>query len=277
MNQYKENEKEVNRRMGERRELIEGVWNYLYEKYEGKGAGVIKKEYNEKVYIGEIRDILIQTNDEHSEENYKKMDKIWEWIHNDRKENEDIERISKEYPVYVWRGDMTKLKIECIVNAANCEGLGCFQRGHRCIDNVIHDEAGPRLRRECREIMKRVGKIKTGENIVTEGYYLPSKKVIHTVGPIVVEDEPTTEDRKELGKCYMNCLEECKRRGIREIAFCNISTGVFGYPEKKACKVAITKVKKWLEKNEGVMDKIVFVSYTSTNEELYKKYCKMYF
>lgn len=264
--------------MSEKREVIEKVWEYLYEKYEGCKAGVVRKEYNEKTYIGEIRDILIQTNDEHEEEMYIKMDKIWEWIQEDREDKgEEIERISEEYPVFVWRGDMTKLKIECIVNAANTDGLGCFQRGHRCIDNVIHDEAGPRLRRECREIMSKRGKIQTSENIVTNGYYLPCQYIIHTVGPIVMEDEPTKEDRKELGKCYIECLEECKKRGIREIAFCNISTGVFGYPLQKACKVAITNVKKWIEKNREVMDKIVFVSYTNKNDELYKKYCKIYF
>eukprot|EP01118_Nematostelium_gracile_P011479 TRINITY_DN4077_c0_g1_i1.p1 TRINITY_DN4077_c0_g1~~TRINITY_DN4077_c0_g1_i1.p1 ORF type:complete len:251 (-),score=61.45 TRINITY_DN4077_c0_g1_i1:152-904(-) len=143
--------------------------------------------------------------------------------------------LDPKYKVVVWRGDITTLKIDAIVNAANCYMLGCFTPGHLCIDNVIHSFAGPRLRQECRQMMKDQPLEPTGKAKMTKAYCLPSKFVLHTVGPIISRGGP--EQPELLGSCYKECLELCKKEGIKSIAFCCISTGVFGYPQEPAAKL----------------------------------------
>jgi O-acetyl-ADP-ribose deacetylase (regulator of RNase III) len=128
--------------------------------------------------------------------------------------------------VALWRGDITLLQIDAIVNAANSQMLGCFKPGHKCIDNVIQDKAGPRLRMECRQIMQAQGHLEpTGQAKITHAYCLPCKHVIHTVGPIC---EDHVEKPRELASSYVSCLDLARSHGLRSIAFCCISTGVFG-------------------------------------------------
>jgi O-acetyl-ADP-ribose deacetylase (regulator of RNase III) len=139
------------------------------------------------------------------------------------------------------------LRVHAIVNAANKYGLGCFVYSHKCIDNIIHCKAGPLLRKECQEIMKNKGTIQTGDAIVTKAYKLPCKYIIHVVGPIYKED---IDPIKNLEKCYETCLEKCKINKCHSIAFCCVSTGIFGFPKKLASKIAIRTVREWTKKNE---------------------------
>mmetsp|Transcript_95403 Transcript_95403/g.199599 ORF Transcript_95403/g.199599 Transcript_95403/m.199599 type:complete len:287 (+) Transcript_95403:196-1056(+) len=153
----------------------------------------------------------------------------------------------------VWQGDITRLGVGAVVNAANDAGLGCFQPSHKCIDNVIHRAAGPRLRLACARELERKssrwgGKLPTGQVIATEAFNLPAEWVMHTPGPI-------GEQPELLASCYRNVLNACRKRHIRTVAFCCISTGLYGYPNDAAAKVAIRTVKEWLdevEKAEGV-------------------------
>ncbi|MDE7213778.1 MAG: protein-ADP-ribose hydrolase, partial [Anaeroplasmataceae bacterium] len=159
--------------------------------------------------------------------------------------------------IYLWQGDITTLKCDAIVNAANSQMLGCFIPNHRCIDNAIHTYAGIQLREECNNLMKSLGReAKTGEAFLTSAYNLPSKYVIHTVGPIVYASL-TEEDKNALEKCYNSCLELAESKKITSLAFCCISTGEFHFPNEEAAKIAIQTVLKYKEKT-GSKLKVIF-------------------
>lgn len=181
-------------------------------------------------------------------------------------------QVTEKSRMILYRGDVTKLEVSSIVNAANENMLGCFTPGHRCVDNVIHCASGPRLRNECVRIMATKKSLETGGAIITPAYSLPCKYVIHTVGPIISDDEPTREQEKELDSCYANSLQLCKENNIHEIAFTNISTGVFGYPVDLACKTAINSVLKWLLKNKDYKIDVIFCTFTQDNYYVYKEY-----
>jgi O-acetyl-ADP-ribose deacetylase (regulator of RNase III) len=147
------------------------------------------------------------------------------------------------YPrIALFQGDITRLKTDAIVNAANSQMLGCFVPGHNCIDNCIHSAAGLQLRDECYHLMlAQKHEEKTGSAKITLGYNLPAKYVIHTVGPIV-EVRPTLQNQKDLASCYRACLDLAVAHRCRSIVFPCISTGVFGYPKKEAAKLAVETV-----------------------------------
>lgn len=167
------------------------------------------------------------------------------------------------------RGDITKLKVGAIVNAANSGMLGCFTPGHKCVDNVIHCASGPRLRNECYRLTKSKPNLITGEVVITPAYSLPSKFVIHTVGPIISDNNPTIQQRQELQDCYYNSLELAKINNLHEIAFSNLSTGVFGYPIDLACVDAIESCLSWINKNRNYDMKIIFCTFTNDNYNEY--------
>lgn len=144
----------------------------------------------------------------------------------------------------LWQGDITRLKVDAIVNAANSRGLGCWHPLHACIDNAIHSAAGLQLRQKCNDILKG-GMINTGEAIITPAYNLPAKYVIHTVGPIIPDGVPTKEQERQLAVCYKNCLRMAMDNGCRSIAFCCISTGEFRFPNRRAAEIAIQTVKEY--------------------------------
>lgn len=144
----------------------------------------------------------------------------------------------------LWQGDITRLKVDAIVNAANSRGLGCWHPLHACIDNAIHSAAGLQLRQKCNDILKG-GMINTGEAIITPAYNLPAKYVIHTVGPIIPDGVPTKEQERQLAACYKNCLRLANDNGCRTIAFCCISTGEFRFPNRCAAEIAIQTVKEY--------------------------------
>ncbi len=177
------------------------------------------------------------------------------------------------YPrLRLWQGDITRLKVDAIVNAANSQLLGCFIPMHRCIDNAIHSAAGIQLRNECASLMKAQGHEEaTGKAKITRGYNLPSKWVIHTVGPIVYGDYPTPEDCQLLADCYSNCLHLAQKHGLGSIAFCCISTGEFHFPQDKAAEIAVSTVLKFIESHpETTLKSIIFNVFKDSDYNLYK-------
>lgn len=170
--------------------------------------------------------------------------------------------------VSLWRGDITTLAVDAIVNAANSQMLGCWVPGHFCIDNAIHTFAGIQLRAECDRIMRKQGHAEpTGMAKVTSAYNLPSKWVIHTVGPIA-NGTPTEADRGLLACSYKSCLDAAKEIGARSIAFCCISTGVFGFPQNDAAQIAVKTVRDWINRNE-VDIHVIFNVFGQKDEDIY--------
>ena len=173
----------------------------------------------------------------------------------------------------VWRGDITRPSVDAIVNAANAELLGCFRPGHTCIDNAIHSAAGPRLRDDCARIIEIQGHPeRSGDAKITRAYHLPSRFVLHTVGPIVAGGRVQPQDERTLVSSYQSCLELARSMpSIRTLAFCAISTGVFGYPKDRAAEVAVRTVRGWLREHPGAFDLIVFTVFSDDDEGAYER------
>lgn len=172
--------------------------------------------------------------------------------------------------VYLWQGDITRLSVDAIVNAANNELLGCFIPCHSCIDNAIHSAAGVQLRLECSRIMKRQNSTEpTGKAKITKGYNLPCQYILHTVGPVIYGDV-TEKDCGLLADCYISCLELASERCLKSVAFCCISTGEFHFPPEYAAKIAVQTVLKWLEENNSGMG-VVFNVFKDSDYEIYKQ------
>lgn len=177
----------------------------------------------------------------------------------------------------LWQGDITRLQVGAIVNAANSQMLGCFVPCHRCIDNAIHSAAGMQLREECSRIMQekrmRYGRRyeePVGGAVLTKAYHLPCDYVIHTVGPIVY-GELTDALREDLRRCYESVLRCCVETGIRSVAFCCISTGEFHFPNEEAAEIAVKTVTDFLETNEDVMKRIIFNVFKDEDREIYER------
>lgn len=177
----------------------------------------------------------------------------------------------------LWQGDITTLKAGAIVNAANSQMLGCFIPMHHCIDNCIHTYAGIQLREECarqmNELRDRYGpgyEQPTAVPMLTGGYNLPAEHIIHIVGPIV-ETGLTPELEEDLAACYRNTLDLCLKNGIRSVAFCSISTGVFRFPKERACEIAVDTVSRWLAEHPGAMDRVIFNVHKKEDRSNYEK------
>ena len=148
--------------------------------------------------------------------------------------------------------------------------LGCFVPGHRCIDNAIHTYAGMQLRLACANLMNEQGHEEPTARVkVTPAFNLPSSYVFHTVGPIVPSHKPGPREELLLRRCYASCLEEATRRGLGTLAFCCISTGVFGYPQKAAARVAIDAVRHHLDHNDPNL-KVIFNVFLASDEAIYR-------
>ena len=174
---------------------------------------------------------------------------------------------SIENGIYLWQGDITTLKCDAIVNAANSQLLGCFHPLHNCIDNCIHTYAGIQLRNKCSELMKKQGyEEPTGRAKITLAFNLPCKYVIHTVGPIV-NVNLTDEHRKLLKSCYLSCLKIAEENGLKSIAFCCISTGVFGIPKKDAAKIAVDTVREFKKQSDI---KVIFNVFKDEDRIIYE-------
>ncbi len=182
-----------------------------------------------------------------------------------------ITRLSDLSPVedniYLWRGDITTLECGAVVNAANSGMTGCYVPCHNCIDNCIHTFAGIQLRNECNRIMQAQGfEEPTGQAKITAAYNLPCDFVIHTVGPIV-DGRLTDKHCRLLESCYKSCLEAAVQNQIDSIAFCCISTGVFGFPQKEAAELAVKTVREFI-KTQNI--KVIFNVFRSDDYEIYK-------
>ena len=186
--------------------------------------------------------------------------------------------------VAIWQGDMSILAAEAVVNPANGILLGCFLPTHKCLDNILHAQAGPRLRVACAK-MKEQLKIHDDDNgqcRVTEAFSLPAKYVFHTVGPNLVEynrrgeplppRKPTNVDRAELTSCYTTCLDTALELGVKSLAFCCISTGVFGYPSDEAAQLALMTTQEWMNRNAGkAVPLVIFNVFLDKDLHVYQK------
>ena len=175
--------------------------------------------------------------------------------------------------IYLWQGDITTLRCDAIVNAANSAMTGCYLPNHRCIDNAIHSFAGVELRLECDEIMNRQGYGEpTGQAKITNAYNLPCKYIIHTVGPII-SYKLTSEDCELLANCYRSCLNLAAKNNLESIAFCCISTGEFHFPNDKAAQIAIKTVEEFMKKDTSVK-KVIFNVFKDMDKEIYRELLK---
>lgn len=171
----------------------------------------------------------------------------------------------------LWRGDITTLAADAVVNAANSQLLGCWAPLHYCIDNAIHTFAGVQLRIECAHIMAEQGHDEpTGRAKTTPAYNLPCKRVIHTVGPIA-NGHPTALHREQLASCYTSCLDTASSEGLSSIAFCCVSTGVFGFPRAEAAEIAVCTVRNWLDKHNSEIT-VVFNVFSESDEQIYRQH-----
>lgn len=182
----------------------------------------------------------------------------------------DLKPVSSDPRLYIWQGDITTLKCDAIVNACNSQMLGCFSPLHACIDNFIHTYAGIELRLEMYEIMTKQGhEEETGKAKITSAYNLPSKYILHTVGPII-QWAVTKEDEELLASCYRECLKLATANGVQSIAFCCLSTGVFRFPQQRAADIATDTVKQFLEKDNRIQ-KVIFNVFQDKDLEIYNR------
>ena len=172
--------------------------------------------------------------------------------------------------LYLWQGDITTLKCDAIVNAANSGMTGCYCPNHGCIDNAIHTYAGVQLRLACAEIMDRQGHPEpTGQAKITPAFDLPCRYVLHTVGPIV-SGRVTAQDKELLASCYRSCLEMAAEKGLESVAFCCISTGEFHFPNEQAAEIAVQTVKAFLKKQTSVK-KVIFNVFKDMDKKIYER------
>lgn len=171
----------------------------------------------------------------------------------------------------LWRGDITTLAVDAIVNAANSKLLGCFIPGHHCIDNAIHTFAGMQLRLACDELMRAQGHDEpVGRAQVTSAFNLPSRFVVHTVGPQVPTGEPTAAQEEQLASCYRASLDAAAAAGGASLAFCCISTGEFRFPRERAARIAVGEVRAWLARDERI-ERVVFNVFGDEDERVYRE------
>ena len=182
-----------------------------------------------------------------------------------------IEGMTETEPdLYIWKGDITRLGVGAIVNAANSGMTGCYQPCHNCIDNCIHTFAGIELRNFCEDMMQEQGyEEPTGQAKLTPAYNLPCDYVIHTVGPIV-RGKLTHRDEDLLKSCYEACLKLADQNGIKSIAFCCISTGVFCFPNQRAAEIAVQTVRDYKRQNDSDI-KVIFNVFKDEDERIYNE------
>lgn len=181
----------------------------------------------------------------------------------------DVADLSPIRPgLYLWQGDITTLRCDAIVNAANSGMTGCYVPNHRCIDNAIHTFAGVELRQYCEDMMVRQGSLEpTGRAKITPAFNLPCKYVLHTVGPIV-RGRVTPSDRAQLASCYRACLALAAQNGVESVAFCCISTGEFHFPNQLAAEIAVKTVEAFRTQDTSVK-KVIFNVFKDADKSVY--------
>ena len=196
----------------------------------------------------------------------------------------DIMDVGRDAPWHVstgkqlllWQGDITRLRVDAIVNAANAQMLGCFHPLHRCIDNAIHSAAGVQLREECHRLMLQQGHPEpTGRAKITKAYNLPCKYVIHTVGPIIPDGIPTELQKEQLASCYRSIMACADENGLESVAFCCISTGEFRFPNQLAAEIAVQTVKDYLNAHPDCsVRQVVFNVFKDMDRDVYQPIIK---
>ena len=172
--------------------------------------------------------------------------------------------------IYLWQGDITTLRCDAIVNAANSGMTGCYVPCHSCIDNCIHTYAGVQLRLECARLMAEQGhEEETGQAKITSAYNLPCKYVLHTVGPLIY-GRVTWEDERLLASCYRSCLELAEENSVESIAFCCISTGEFHFPNDRAAEIAVRTVKDHKKRTGSEME-VIFNVFKDADHQIYRE------
>ena len=234
----------------------------------GEAADIPHDEYNRKRLLRSLFNVRMPKNC--SDEFIRVQD---EYLRQQTKEKgvtdiDDLQPVDGD--IYLWQGDITTIDTQAIVNAANSQLLGCFAPCHACIDNCIHTFSGVRLRSKCGEIMRAQGfEEPTGRAKVTPAYNLPSKYVIHTVGPIVF-GALNEEHERLLASCYSECLKAADENGIKSIAFCCISTGEFHFPNERAAEIAVKTVREYKEKTNSKI-KVLFNVFKDKDKAIYEK------
>ncbi len=184
-----------------------------------------------------------------------------------------IVELPKEPKIQIWQGDITRLKVDAIVNAANSQMLGCFHPLHKCIDNAIHSAAGVQLREECYQLMLQQGhEESTGQAKITKAYNLPCKYVIHTVGPIIPTGIPNPLQKEQLASCYRSIMQLADENHLESVAFCCISTGEFRFPNQLAAEIAVQTVKDYLtEHPDSSIKQVVFNVFKDIDRDIYQR------
>lgn len=262
-----------------REEKVDRLVTYLQQETEGYASIQEPVDYPEKRRL--LRSLMNVRWPGMAEDEYIKLqDELLkeEAVEKGIVHGSDIPPISREYPcagiknadrISLWKGDITRLGVDAIVNAANGQLLGCFVPCHGCIDNVIHSAAGIQLRNECAEIIAAQGhELATGKAKITKGYNLPAKHVLHTVGPIVGV-QVTDKQKEELKSCYLNCMKLAEKEGLKSIAFCCISTGEFHFPNKLAAEIAVETIDRYLS-GSGI-EQVIFNVFKEEDYNIYKK------
>lgn len=234
----------------------------------GERIEIPNDAYNQKRLLRSLFNIRMP---KETSEDFLQIQDVYLQEENRRKGITDIADLQPvQDDIYLWQGDITTLRCDAIVNAANSQMLGCFCPCHGCIDNAIHTFAGVQLRRNCNEIMQKQGHNEpTGQAKITPAYNLPCKYVLHTVGPIV--SGRLTEEHCELLKsCYLSCLKLAEKNSCKSIAFCCISTGVFGFPQREAAQIAVDTVKRYKEENHSDI-KVIFNVFKDDDYAIYNE------
>ncbi len=183
---------------------------------------------------------------------------------------DDLPPTAKQSRLYLWQGDITRLFVDAIVNAANNALLGCFVPCHNCIDNVIHSAAGLQLREACHNLMlQQDAPEATGEAKITPAFNLPCRYVLHTVGPIVC-GELQKQDIVLLKACYRSCLHLAAKNNLTSLAFCCISTGEYHFPNEEAAHIAVETVQEFLQENQSEM-RVIFNVFKDVDLRIYQR------
>jgi O-acetyl-ADP-ribose deacetylase (regulator of RNase III) len=271
---------------GSRTEMIEKLVTYLQAELNNPEAGTFPSTYSEKRRL--LKALLTVRDPDPLPDWFSTMfDQILQYELRRRPivVIDELPSIAEAFPTttyqsakntILWQGDITTLGADAIVNAANAQLLGCMIPFHACIDNVIHSAAGPQVREDCNTIIENQGNPEsTGWAKITRGYNLPAKFILHTVGPIVPHGEVTLLHEEQLSNCYTACLDTASRiPEIGSVAFCSISTGVFGYPKELAAEVALRTVDDWLQDHPGTIEQVVFNVFLDEDLRIYQEFLR---
>ncbi|MBR6846878.1 MAG: protein-ADP-ribose hydrolase [Bacteroidales bacterium] len=180
---------------------------------------------------------------------------------------------NSQFSISLWQGDIARLKVDAIVNAANSQMLGCFHPLHKCIDNAIHSAAGVQLREECYQMMLQQGHEEpTGQAKITKAYNLPCKYVIHTIGPIIPNGIPTEFQKEQLASCYHSIMACADENRLESVAFCCISTGEFRFPNQLAAEISVRTVNDYLtEHSDCSIKQVVFNVFKDIDRNIYQR------